>query len=495
MRAPAFCRHCGHELDPGQRFCEGCGAEIAQPQPGVAAAETPAVAQDAALQSSQEPISAPPPVPAIPTQAAPPPSQPATQLGYAPPVTSRGSKGTSPLVLIAVSAIVVVVAIVAVVMLGGSDSDGGTTPSAMPLGLTVETISSWRERTAKDLYVTARIQYDLDLSKTPTGPRLSIARTVSGDLDLGQALKEALGGASLASVANDIEVAEEPRYVSVGKNSYGAAITLWRKRGGEKPIATRVIYVAAKQGGYVVTMEWPAEESSEDFTLLEGMVNNARFSDAAFTGSPPKGRAAGEAGPGWPLQARDTFGASYGAFGTSRMPFQVNAPINATGHTGTTIIRDGRFVIEGNSTATSRASAIHRVGSICTNCYVSVDIQNVGDSVSGYGLIMRYESDSLPGYRVTLQDSTNTFRVAYTDGAGTNEIIPSTRSDAIKPGQINRLAILLDGQRVVVWINGQKVGETNHGGQKSGTVGLYFVPNVVGRYAIAYDNFEFRAVE
>jgi hypothetical protein len=124
--------------------------------------------------------------------------------------------------------------------------------------------------------------------------------------------------------------------------------------------------------------------------------------------------------------------------------------------------------------------------------YLAVDAQNTGDNIEAqYGLIFR-ENDGAYFYWEVVD--TQTFRLFSYQNEWI-EMIPSTYSDAIQPGEWNHLVVVSEGNNFKFWINDQFVGQTSGSFPSKGQAGVAIGLSYEGEESvIIFDNFELRAL-
>lgn len=154
-----YCPNCGKELPEGQRFCDGCGANVA-----AAAAQAPAQTepvQQAPVQTEPQPVfaaqqPAQPQFNQAPQQPAQPqfsqaPQQPAQPQYNQPqqPAADKGGKKSSklPVIIIAVVAVVAVAVILGIKFLGGGEDE--PTTGTGTASIIFETTGESEENTTK----------------------------------------------------------------------------------------------------------------------------------------------------------------------------------------------------------------------------------------------------------------------------------------------------------------------------------------------------------
>ena len=124
--------------------------------------------------------------------------------------------------------------------------------------------------------------------------------------------------------------------------------------------------------------------------------------------------------------------------------------------------------------------------------YLAVDAHNIsGNRDAQYGLIFRNRDDSYFFFEVR---DTQVFRVLSLYQNEWIELIPSTFSEAIRPGDVNHLEVLVRSDEFLLYINGQWVGETTGSYPSEGQAGLAIgLSNAGDESTIVFDNFDLRA--
>lgn len=95
------------------------------------------------------------------------------------------------------------------------------------------------------------------------------------------------------------------------------------------------------------------------------------------------------------------------------------------------------------------------------------EMENAGEQ-PGYGIRFRSKNDRF--YLFWVNDTNQTFQVAYYDGNDFFDVYPITYTEKIKPKAGNRLGIMLRGTRVELYINNELVGEYLDNRQLSGVI-------------------------
>ena len=126
--------------------------------------------------------------------------------------------------------------------------------------------------------------------------------------------------------------------------------------------------------------------------------------------------------------------------------------------------------------------------------YASVDLhQLAGPAVCGYGLLLRESNDGL--YQFGLTNGARQFSVfAWNETTQTSRpLIGPTESEALHPGEVNKLAVIAEGPHYQFFINDQPVGEMTDDEWTTGGVKLYTQLCKDGDSAVVeFDNVELR---
>jgi len=126
--------------------------------------------------------------------------------------------------------------------------------------------------------------------------------------------------------------------------------------------------------------------------------------------------------------------------------------------------------------------------------YLAVDVQNQSDNRDApYGLLFRY-SDETEAYNYLEIHDTQYLSVWNYDLGEWTELIPSTLSTAIRPGENNHLEVIAQRDYFYFLINGEIVGETTISNPSEGYAGVAIGLSYKGEEStIVFDNFELRA--
>lgn len=124
--------------------------------------------------------------------------------------------------------------------------------------------------------------------------------------------------------------------------------------------------------------------------------------------------------------------------------------------------------------------------------YLAVDAQNAGDNIDAqYGLIFRNNDDVYFYWEII---DTQYFRFFSYDGEW-NELIGSTYTEAIRPGEMNHLVVVSENDEYKFWINDQFVGQASSSYPSFGNAGIAIGLSYEGEESIIiFDNFELRAI-
>ncbi len=126
--------------------------------------------------------------------------------------------------------------------------------------------------------------------------------------------------------------------------------------------------------------------------------------------------------------------------------------------------------------------------------YLAVEAHNQSDLRDAqYGLIFHFNEDT-EGYNYFEVRDTKYFSVWNYDLNGWTELIPSTPSPAIKPGENNSLEVIAQGDAYYFLINNEVVAETVIGSPTYGYAGVAIGLSSEGEEStIVFDNFELRS--
>ncbi len=152
----------------------------------------------------------------------------------------------------------------------------------------------------------------------------------------------------------------------------------------------------------------------------------------------------------------------------------------------------GRYVWN----TTAKQGLVWRVwpgADIVRDFYLGVDVQNLGSNDDAqYGLI--FHNDDQSYYYFEVRD-TGYGRVLLWDATNWTELIPSTYSEALRAGDVNRLEMVAENSRLLFFINGQFLAETWGRTPSQGQCGVAIGLSGAGEQSqIAFDNFELRGV-
>ena len=127
-----------------------------------------------------------------------------------------------------------------------------------------------------------------------------------------------------------------------------------------------------------------------------------------------------------------------------------------------------------------------------SDMYLSADVRQVdGSNSTDFGLIFREDSDSSFYYFSINNDQQYSLYLRGKDGW--KSIIDSTFNSAIIPWQFNRLAVLAEGDHIILFINDQYIADVRDASIPVGTTAFaieMFNANEQARFE--FDNFELR---
>ncbi len=118
--------------------------------------------------------------------------------------------------------------------------------------------------------------------------------------------------------------------------------------------------------------------------------------------------------------------------------------------------------------------------------------RNMGTSDGQYGLVFRY-ADGTHFYWFAITDDQK-YQVGICNDGQYDQLIPSTKSALIRPGEKNEIMVIAHGAHYSFYINGQPAGEASDDRFKAGTVGLMSGAFSSGdALELTFDNLEVRA--
>jgi hypothetical protein len=156
---------------------------------------------------------------------------------------------------------------------------------------------------------------------------------------------------------------------------------------------------------------------------------------------------------------------------------------------GTRSIVNGKYRWEVQAYRPSRFSAVPKVDPV-SDFYLIVDARRVsGANSSLYGLLFR-RLDRNNFYLFQINDD-QYFAFELLDQDEWTTSIDWTRTSAIHPGKVNRLAVRGEGSYFEFFINGEFVGEADDDEFSSGIVGLVIgFPDAESKAVFEFDNSE-----
>lgn len=124
--------------------------------------------------------------------------------------------------------------------------------------------------------------------------------------------------------------------------------------------------------------------------------------------------------------------------------------------------------------------------------YASVDMKLINmpdDPDADAGLVFRYNGTDRTWYYFSVNDS-GQYYFGWYNGKEWSSLIPETDSDAIHPGQTNRLTVGVQGSQFIFLINGQMVDHFMDDHLKSGNLGVAVnLPQENEKASITFANF------
>ncbi len=123
-----------------------------------------------------------------------------------------------------------------------------------------------------------------------------------------------------------------------------------------------------------------------------------------------------------------------------------------------------------------------------SDIYVGVDARRVsGPADTGYGIQFRVEDlDNFYDFKI---DDTKEFKAQVLVNNEWTTLADWTPTDAVRPGDWNRLAIQAEGDLLIFWINGQQVLRLSDNHLTEGRAGLAVTTNDVAKSTIEFTNF------
>jgi hypothetical protein len=187
----------------------------------------------------------------------------------------------------------------------------------------------------------------------------------------------------------------------------------------------------------------------------------------------------------WPLVISDTF--------STRNPNDWSIGTQ-TGELATVrrLLTDGvyRWNVETRSDVFIRSgNSLPRVDDF----YFAVDVKQLsGPSSTNYGVVFR-ERDDANMYYFSVQEVGRCTLIRLDDDEST-PLLRAFCGEAIRPGEVNRLAISADGEHMLFYVNGQLIGEVEDARLAAGGLTLAVGVGEANQTAgIEFDNVELRA--
>jgi hypothetical protein len=127
-----------------------------------------------------------------------------------------------------------------------------------------------------------------------------------------------------------------------------------------------------------------------------------------------------------------------------------------------------------------------------TDFYAAVDAQQImGPASAEYGMIFRWGRGNFYYFQI---NESGRFALSLYYFEKWETLVSWTPASAIRPGEVNRLAIGAEGSHFTLYVNGEYVGEADDSRLSDGTVGVAVELNQAGDKAVfQFDDFEWRA--
>jgi hypothetical protein len=127
-----------------------------------------------------------------------------------------------------------------------------------------------------------------------------------------------------------------------------------------------------------------------------------------------------------------------------------------------------------------------------TDFYAAVDAQQiVGPTSADYGLVFRWQRGNYYYFEI---NESGQFSLSLYYFEKWETLVSWTSASAIRPGEVNRLAVGAEGSHFTFYVNGESVGEADDSRLPGGTVGVAVELSQAGDQAVfQFDNFEWRA--
>ena len=124
-----------------------------------------------------------------------------------------------------------------------------------------------------------------------------------------------------------------------------------------------------------------------------------------------------------------------------------------------------------------------------------MEARRVSGATNGrYGLVFQYDEPDSRGVLLISDEGAGSFSAWAVHAGEWTTLIEWTKSQAIRPGEVNRLTVISEGSHYIFLVNDQIVGEADYGQLTSGiaclTIGLHEAEDSA---VFEFDNFELRA--
>jgi concanavalin A-like lectin/glucanase superfamily protein len=186
----------------------------------------------------------------------------------------------------------------------------------------------------------------------------------------------------------------------------------------------------------------------------------------------------------WPLVLKDDFSQPDNDWETGKSDDRFS--------TGTVSITGGkyRFDLKANDGFIWWSRAINNTST--TDFYAAVDAQQItGPTSADYGIVFRWQHGNYYYFKI---NESGQFALSLDYFEKWETLVNWTSASAIRPGEVNRLAVGAEASHFTLYVNGEQVGEADDSRLPGGTAGVAVELNQAGDQAVfQFDNFEWRA--
>jgi len=216
-----------------------------------------------------------------------------------------------------------------------------------------------------------------------------------------------------------------------------------------------------------------------------GPAVNAVTAEARWTALSQDSQAAtATARAGWPVVLSDTFDEQAHDWETGETDDRFT--------TGSLQIVGGkyRFDLKANDSFIWWSRSSNNTST--TDFYAALDAQQImGPASADYGIVFRWGRGNYYYFQI---NASGQFALSLYYFEKWETLVGWTPAAAIRPGEVNRLAVGAEGSHFALYVNGESVGEADDARLPSGTVGVAIELNQAGDKAVfQFDNFEWRA--